>query len=377
MNKATKTLLIQIGLFILTIGTTTLAGAEWMHGRVFFYGSNPMGLSQFLKGFEFSIPFLIILTAHEFGHFFTARFHKVKVTLPFYIPLWLGFIPGMPSIGTMGAFIRLKSFVYSKKQHFDIGIAGPIAGFIVALAVLFYGFTHLPPAEHIYSIHPEYEAFGLDYAHHVYQGDSIINITLGKNLTYLFFEQYVAPDPSRVPNPHEIIHYPWLFAGFLALFFTALNLLPVGQLDGGHVIYGLFGPVWHKRIATVFLVGFVSYAGLGIVHPADATEDLLLAVPLYLGFLYLTLSGLKWSKRNTLMTAAFILTGQFLFSTLLPDVSGYQGWLLFLFIVGRFLGVEHPRSAIEEPLDWRRKVLGWMALMIFIISFSPAPLMIG
>jgi membrane-associated protease RseP (regulator of RpoE activity) len=156
MNKATKTLLIQIGLFILTIGTTTLAGAEWMHGRVFFYGSNPMGLSQFLKGFEFSIPFLIILTAHEFGHFFTARFHKVKVTLPFYIPLWLGFIPGMPSIGTMGAFIRLKSFVYSKKQHFDIGIAGPIAGFIVALAVLFYGFTHLPPAEHIYFIHPEY-----------------------------------------------------------------------------------------------------------------------------------------------------------------------------------------------------------------------------
>ena len=112
----------------------------------------------------------------------------------------------------------------------------------MALIVLFYGFTHLPPPEYIFQIHPEYEQHGLNYAEIVYknQPDTIIDVTIGKNLLFAFFENYVA-DPARVPNAHEIMHYPFLFAGYLSLMFTCLNLLPIGQLDGGHVVYGL---VW-------------------------------------------------------------------------------------------------------------------------------------
>src|SRR5690606_12811327 len=121
-----------------------------------------LNLHEILKGLYFSGPFLGILTVHEFGHYIAAQLHRVKVTLPYYIPLWFGFI-AMPSIGTGGACIRIKEFVTSRNKYFDIGIAGPLAGFVVALGVLFYGFTHLPPPEHIFTIHPEYEQFGENY----------------------------------------------------------------------------------------------------------------------------------------------------------------------------------------------------------------------
>ena len=95
INKETRTLLIQILLFVLTFIFTTLAGAEWMYGRLFIYGRNPMGWQEFFGGLNFSIPFLFILTCHEFGHYFTARYHKVKVSLPYYLPMWLGFLPSI------------------------------------------------------------------------------------------------------------------------------------------------------------------------------------------------------------------------------------------------------------------------------------------
>ena len=141
MNSDQKRVLLQLGLFILTFITTTLAGAEWAYGRSVF--AKDYAWSDFVSGLEFSIPFLLILTVHEFGHYFVARYHKVKVTLPYYLPM-----PPLPfSIGTMGALIRIKEKIYSKKQNFDIGIAGPLAGFATALIILFYAFTHLPEPE--------------------------------------------------------------------------------------------------------------------------------------------------------------------------------------------------------------------------------------
>ena len=117
---------------------------------------------DFLNGTKFSIPFLLILTVHEFGHYFTAKYHNVKSSLPYYIPLPP--LPGFPSvIGTLGAVIRLRSKVISNVHHFDIGLAGPLAGFIVALVILFYGFTHLPEPEYVFQFHPEYQELGLDY----------------------------------------------------------------------------------------------------------------------------------------------------------------------------------------------------------------------
>ncbi|HMP99549.1 MAG TPA: site-2 protease family protein [Cyclobacteriaceae bacterium] len=350
-----------------TLVTTTIAGAEWTYGKSIWISGYTF--DDFLSGLHFSIPFLLVLTTHEFGHYFTAKYHQVKSTLPYYIPL-----PPFPfSIGTMGAVIRLQQRVISKTQNFDIGISGPIAGFVVAIALLVYGFTHLPEPEYIFQIHPEYEQYGLNYAEHVYADqENVIDIVIGQNLLFIFFENFLA-DPERMPNPHELIHYPFLFSGFLALFFTSLNLLPIGQLDGGHVVYGLFGSRGHKTIASIFFILLVFYAGLGTVTLALG-DDLLWAIPLYIVFLYITLSGMKLRSMDRMMYAVFIFAAQFLLSWLLPEVKGFSGWLLFAFVVGRFLGVRHPGTLIEEPLDQKRKILGWIALIIFLICFTPMPI---
>ena len=369
MSDGSKKTLLHIGLFIATFVTTTLAGAEWSHGKSIFYGE--FGWNDFVGGMSFSIPFLLVLTVHEFGHYFAARYHNVNSSLPYYIPL-----PPFPlSIGTLGAVIRLRQRVPTIKQNFDIGIAGPLAGFVMAILILIYGFTNLPPAEYIFQIHPEYEEYGLDYAQHVYNEDGPQNIVLGTNLIFVFFERYVA-DPTRLPNHHEMMHYPFLFAGFLSLFFTALNLLPVGQLDGGHVLYGLFGQKRHQIIASVVFVLFMGYAGLGLqyIEPSNSVNDLLVAIPLYVFFLFLVLRGLQFPPRDTIMVSLAIFAVQFLLMRLFPGIEGFPGWLLFGFIVGRFVGIAHPKAEIEEPLDSSRQFLGWLALVVFVICLSPSPL---
>lgn len=372
MTKEQRTILIQIFLFVATFITTTIAGAEWTYGKSVYV---EFTWSDFVSGMSFSIPFLLILTVHEFGHYFTALHHKVKSSLPYYIP----FPPFPLSIGTMGALIRLRSKIHSTKQNFDIGIAGPLAGFVMALIILWYGFATLPPAEYIFQVHPEYEQYGLNYADHVYQSkEGIIDVTIGKNLLFLFFEKFVA-DPSRMPNVHEIMHYPYLFAGFLALVFTSLNLLPIGQLDGGHVLYGLVGYKTHRIVASVFFVAFMFYAGLGLeyIDPSLPLSDLQWSIPLYGVFLYFCFKGLGLPIRDTIMYTLVVFTIQFVLTVLYPTLQGYSGWLLFGFIIGRFLGIQHPRTEIEEPLDDTRSILGWIAIVIFILCFTPNPIEIG
>lgn len=374
MNKNTKSNIIHLALFVATLITTTMAGAEWTYGRSVIM--DDYGWRDFTGGFAYSLSFLFILTAHEFGHYFTAIYHKVKTTLPYYIPL-----PPIPFFfGTLGAVIRIKSLVPSKQQHFDIGIAGPLAGFVAALGVLYYGFTHLPPPEYIFQIHPEYEQFGLDYAQYVYTPQYMqpgtVDVKLGNNLIFMFFSKFVG-DPARVPNMHEIHHFPLLFAGYLSLIFTCLNLVPIGQLDGGHVLYGLVGFKWHRIIASVLFVLFLFYAALGLVSPGEASDELLWKIPLTIGFLYLCLTGLKLHWRNTLLLAVLMFTVQYMIATIRPGVEGYPGWLLFAFIIGRVAGVLHPPSPIEAPLSTGRKILGWIALLIFILCFTPDPLNIS
>ncbi len=371
MNPKLKTALIHSSLFIVTFITTTLAGAEWTSGKSILVSGYTW--ADFYSGLPYSICFLSILTAHEFGHYFTAIYNRVRTSLPYYIPL-----PPIPlMLGTLGALIRLKQRVSSTRENFDIGIAGPLAGFVVSLGFLFYGFTHLPPPEYIFQIHPEYEQFGLDYAKYVYQPgflpEGSMNIYLGKNLLFLFFEKFVA-DPALVPNVHELIHYPFLFAGFLSLVFTSINLLPIGQLDGGHVLYGLAGFKWHRRIASVIFVGFLFYAGLGYVHPVDGLNVLIYKIPLFIGFHYLAMRGLALPQRDTWMYAIALFAIQYGIVSLFPHAVGYSGWLPFAFIIGRFIGIQHPPSQDETPLSQGRILLGVIALLIFIICFTPNPL---
>jgi len=372
MRREQKRIVLQITLFILTLITTTLAGAEWTYSKSIFMAG--FTWADFVSGFEFSLPFLGIFTVHEFGHYFTARYHGVKATLPYYIP-----VPPFPlSIGTFGAVIRLRSKVYSKKQNFDIGISGPLAGFVMTMIILFYGFTHLPEPEYIFQIHPEYKQYGLQYADHVYDNmpKEVPDISFGKNLLFLFFEKFVA-EPDRVPNPHELMHYPLLYAGFLSLVFMCLNLLPIGQLDGGHVLYGLVGFKIHRIIATIFFIVLILYSGLGFIDlNMEDKENLAIWIFCSVLFLYFSLFSLGLSKINTLMYALLILAVLLLVAQQFPGLQGYSGWLLFVFIIGRFIGVQHPPSEIEEPLDAKRVILGWIALLIFVISFSPAPFII-
>lgn len=376
MSREQRRVIIQVTLFILTFITTTLAGAEWTYGKSVFMPD--YSWQDFFSGLEFSVPFLLILTVHEFGHYFVAMYHKVKATLPYYIPM-----PPLPfSIGTLGAVI-IRSKAHSKKQDFDIGIAGPLAGFAIALVVLFYGFTHLPEPEYIFQIHPEYKKYGLDYAGTVYtnRGDSIIDVSIGRNLVFAFFENVVA-DPERMPNPHEIMHYPLLFAGYLSLMFTWLNLLPIGQLDGGHVVYGLFGFKTHRIIASIFFIGFLFYSGLGFFAGEDIIDsngdrgNILLWVGGAIGFVYLALSGLGLPKRDTIMYALIMVAVLLLLSWLYPTLQGYSGWLVFLLILGKFIGIQHPPSELEEPLDNKRIILGWISLAVFIVCFSPTPIIL-
>lgn len=366
-----KTYFIHSLLFVLTFITTTLAGAEWMFGKSFIFTPEPLGWDEFWQGMYFSVPFLSVLTVHEFGHYITARLYKIRLTLPYYIPFWLG----IGSIGTMGAFIRIKSPLRTRQEYFDVGIAGPLAGFILALGVLWYGFTHLPAPEHIFTIHPEYQQYGLEYAKYVYK-DIEVSFSLGRNLLFVLFEKFVANDAARIPNVYEMAHYPFLFAGYLSLFFTSLNLLPIGQLDGGHILFSMVGYRKHALIAPVLFVAFVFYAGLGlVVPPALETEfmDTLQWALLYLGFLFITFSRTAKGTKNAILLSLSVFAGQYLFAFLWPDITGYHGWLLFAFILGRFLGVYHPPVLYDRPLSPGRQLLGWLSLVIFLLSFSPRP----
>ena len=397
MSPNTRTHLIQGLLFLATIITTTMAGAEWMFGNIFSFVSSavhflaekmsgkdipltstPMGWTQFFAGFQFSIPFLAILTIHEFGHYFTAKSHQVKVTLPYYIPMWFGI---SQSIGTMGAFIRITSVVRSRLKFFDIGIAGPLAGFIAALVVLYYGFTHLPPPEYIFTIHPEYARYGLSYPQFAYE-NAEGNLALGDNILFWFFKTFVA-DPARVPHAYEMTHYPYIFAGYLALFFTSLNLIPIGQLDGGHILYGMMGKKKFDFVAPALFVVFIFYAGLGMFRTEDFAinsdsvfYEHLLSLFIYIYFLYICLRKISENPANAIMLSLMIVVAQFGATYMRPDWDGYSGFLPFIFILGRFLGIRHPETEDNKPIGTARMILGIFALIIFIISFSPKPFIV-
>lgn len=382
-----KDVIIQVTLFVATVYTTTLAGQDWVGGK------------ELYEGLIYSVPFLFILTCHEFGHYFAAKYHHVKASLPYYIPMYFG---GFSlSIGTMGAFIKMKSPAMSTRQIFDIGIAGPLAGFVVALCMMVYAYTHLPEKSYIYNIHPEYKMLGenfeekaFTYKYARYQDsvhfemgkkegyieadkqfvaqNSYELMKLGNNLLMQFFAEYVA-DKSLLPSSFEMYHYPLLMVSFLALFFTSLNLMPIGQLDGGHIMYGLVGEKTFNIISPIAFFAFVFYGGLGMVSPFMTTDDLMSHLPLYGLYLFIIFRGLFPDVKNVVIAVLGMLALQLVTIYIFPHATGYDGWLAFGFILGQFVGVYHPPVLIEEKLSPARQLLGWIAIVIFVISFSPAP----
>ncbi|MEI8033208.1 MAG: site-2 protease family protein [Chlorobiaceae bacterium] len=328
MNLSGRNYPLHAALFLVTVFTTLWAGAFW--------GGHPVTLSRAFPfvgnlgtGVAYSFALLSFLSVHEFGHYFAALHHRVRATLPYYIP-----VPPLPfflSIGTMGAVIRIRERITNTSALFDIGMTGPVSGFLVCVAILVYGFTHLPPADFIYTIHPEYLAKGFVQAP---PGETLL---LGKNLLWITMERAIAP--KNLPPMTEMYHYPFLFAGWLGSIVTALNLLPVGQLDGGHIIYAMFGRKGHTKAAR----GFVLFITL-------------LAMPAFLQ-----------------MAAAMLhLESAVVIPQLLLRWS-WPGWLLWAFILSRVIGLHHPPTLLDHPLSAPRKVSGWIAITIFLLTFTPVP----
>jgi membrane-associated protease RseP (regulator of RpoE activity) len=314
----------HFGLFVLTFFTTTVAGVLWLN-------RDPFELSNFHLGIPYSAAILFILASHEFGHYFASRYHKVDATL---LQLFLNF-------GTFGAVIRTKTIVPSKKGMFDIGIAGPIAGFIASLLVLIYGFLHLPSTEFILAIHPDY-----NFAINASAGAHGMPLTFGNTLLYSGLKDILTnPSLQFVPPMSEMYHYPFLCAGWFGLFVTALNLIPMGQFDGGHVIYAMFGEL-HRKIARISF--------------------------------YVLLACSVPSLSDTLLRMLFELVYKRDVGQIVPFAQySWSAWFFWAMIARYIVKLDHPPVSDETPLDSRRMAIGWFCIVIFILSFSLNPLTIG
>lgn len=364
---------LHIGLFLITLFTTTLAGVELTQAREYPINFLPLEIFQFpapvlwaelQRGLWFSVPFLGVLTVHEFGHYFTARRNRVRTSLPYYVPFPMG-------LGTFGAVIRIKERIFSRREFFDIGLAGPLAGFVVSVPLLVYGFRHLPPLDYLFRIHPEYAQFGADYARYVYP-PGVQGLTLAKPLIYQWLETAFA-NPARLPHPNELLHYPVLLAGALSLFFTALNLLPLGQLDGGHIVYGLLGQRRFNRLAPLLFTGFVYYAGLGLFSWHTDGQTWLYGGPAYALYLGLLFWRVLPTPCQGLLLAAGIWAAQLATTVAFPGITGNPGWLVFGLLLGRLTGIYHPPAPDERRLSPGRQVLGWLMVAIFVVCFTPSP----
>lgn len=193
------------------------------------------------SGLSFSLSLIAILLCHELGHYLTARYYQLNVSPPF-------FIPGLPAplgIGTFGAFIRLRTIVSDRRQLLDVGAAGPIAGFVVALAVLCFGMarSHASPEVGAYGGVTGMIVPGPEWA----LGNSLITLLV-----------------RRVTVDGAVIAlHPMAVAGWFGMFVTMLNLLPMAQLDGGHILYAAF-PTWHRRVARLFWLVTIGLAWLSV-----------------------------------------------------------------------------------------------------------------
>lgn len=269
---------IHVALFFATLFTTTLAGS-------FQAGVNPLtDLGLLAHGLPFSATLMGILLVHEMGHYVLSRVHGVEATPPY-------FIPGPPFlVGTFGAFIRMHTPT-NRRALFDVGAAGPWAGFLVAIPAVYYGLT----LSEVRPLAPTSDG-----------------LTLGESLVFSWLAKLAL---GVAPADATILLHPVALAGWFGLFVTFLNLLPVGQLDGGHVIYALLGRR-HRWVARLAVVGIVGLAFLG-----------------------------------------------------------WQGWGLWAVLV-TVLGVDHPPTIDDTPLDPARRIAAWLTIGLFAITFMPVPLMI-
>ena len=247
----------NIILFILTVFSVLLAGAQ-PEGPIpaDLGGQLLMLLKSVPSGWPFAVSLLGILLAHEFGHYFMSRYHKTPATLPYFIPL----PPPIGLFGTMGAAIIMRGIPKNKRILFDIGVAGPIAGLVVAIPVLFLGLSLSTLGTNDPTPGGFLEGNSLLYlfAKFVTFGKLLPSPVEPQGILY-WLKFFFTGQPVPFGGTDVFIH-PVAFAGWAGLLVTALNLIPAGTLDGGHVIYGLFGN--NARKAFPFIIGVLIVAGI-------------------------------------------------------------------------------------------------------------------
>lgn len=335
INKVKRPLFLHIALFGFTFLASMIAGTQWA-------GKNYLDVNTWHFGLTYAILIMTFLTAHEFGHYFAARIHKVEATLPYYIPFPY---PFTINFGTFGAVIKTLSPIPSRKALFDIGAAGPIAGFIVSVAFLIYGFATLPHVDYLYGIHPEYL---------INLGGDIpkTGLHFGDTILYGLFEKLFANTDGYLPPMNELYHYPFLNVGWFGLFVTCMNMLPLGQLDGGHIVYAMFGKL-HSKISRTFwyiLLALGASSLLGIFY------DLLKGN--YADNLMIKTQNLLLPPLDTLFEHAPVLFG------------GWFGWLIWAVIAKFFVKLDHPPVMKSDDIGLTRKIIGWLTLAILVICFT-------
>jgi membrane-associated protease RseP (regulator of RpoE activity) len=312
MDKVKAKDLVVPGLLLAaTFVTTALAGVQWS-------GQDPTELGNFSAGLPYACLLILVLGSHEMGHYITARLNNVASSLPHFLP----FPPhyGLVPFGTLGAVIKIRSQIPSRTALFDIGVSGPIAGFCVSVIVLAVGFATLPPIEFLYSVHPEYRTM---------ESLPTYGLTFGSNLGYEAVKLVFAKEGMFIPPMNEIYHYPFLCVGWFGLFVTALNLIPIGQLDGGHIITAVF-PNRARLIGRVTFVILLILGALGLLQ--------LVGGPANLGWL------------------------------------GWGMWAVLLLVFERFAGRREQVLSTEGiPLTTSRLGAFYFSVGCFIFSFCPVP----
>lgn len=310
---------VNLLLFILTLLSVLFTG-----GALSIEGELPKGVLQvillFLKeGWPFAVSMLGILAAHEFGHYFVGRLHGVNVTLPYFLPLPFPISP----FGTMGAFINMKSVPKNRRQLLDIGLAGPVAGMIVAIPVLLIGLSlsklSMLPAGPAANGLPQLQMEGNSILY-LLAKYTIFGQLLPAPADYhtlsplLYWVRYIFTSRPLPYGALDVSMHPVAWAGWGGMLITALNLIPAGQLDGGHMIYVLLGRRNSQRLFYFILAAML-------------------------------LLGLVW--------------------------KGWWLWAFLIFLLGRIYA--EPLDQITK-LDNRRKILAIGALILFILVFTPVPL---
>lgn len=265
-------------LFILTLCTTLISGS-------FMAGVNPFDSpTGLVSGLPFSISLLSILLVHEMGHFIASKKHGILTTLPYFIPG-----PPLPPLpGTFGAFIKMRTSIMNKRMLLDVGAAGPLAGFVVSVIVTIIGirFSKVLPTQ------------------------GVLTEGLGSSLIFDFLTYITI---GHIPYGYDLFLNPVAYAGWIGFFITSINLLPIGQLDGGHILYAAAGK-WHRFISIVVVTALVI---MGLIV--------------------------------------------------------YEGWLVWAVII-TIVGTKHPPVLdVHTPLDSLRKTIMLITLLVFILTFIPAP----